>query len=89
MAVEWTIESLGDLDRIWQFHAQSDPDRADRLDREFAERALRLSLTPFIGRPGRHGVREYSMTDIQYVFAYLVEDGGIRILRVWSTRERA
>lgn len=89
MAVEWTIESLGDLDRIWNFHRLHDVDRADWLDRTLAESAERLSLTPYIGRPGRHGVREYSMTDIQYVFAYLVEDEGIRILRVWSTRERA
>ena len=88
MAVEWSIESLGDLDRIWEFNASHDVDRADLIDLDLQARALKLSAMPHIGRPGKSGTREYSMPDIQYVLAYSVESSGITILSVRSTRER-
>jgi toxin ParE1/3/4 len=93
MAIRWSRLALVDLDRIWHFNTGPDGariDRADAIQRRIQHAPLRLHALPFAGRPGVvPGTRELLLRDLQYVVVYVVEDDGVRIVRVLSTRERA
>lgn len=90
MAVEWSPAARADLARIFEFNLAYSVERAEFVDTRLIERAEALEASPLIGRPTRMvNVREVSVVDIQYVLRYLLEEGGVTMLRVRSTRERA
>jgi len=90
MAVAWSPDARADLARIFDFNLAFSVERAEFVDTRLVARAEALEAAPLVGRPTRiENVREASLTDIQYVPRYLVENEQVTVLRVRSTRERA
>ncbi|WP_157215246.1 type II toxin-antitoxin system RelE/ParE family toxin [Flavisphingomonas formosensis] len=46
MAVRWAFNARADLERIWHFHADRDPDRADAVVAIIEDRADALAVRP-------------------------------------------
>jgi len=86
--LRWTRRAEADLDTIWHFIASRDVVRADALDAYIRRRAERLASFPGLGRPIGKGVRDLSLTDIQYVVRHVVTDDEIRIIGVRHTRQQ-
>ena len=94
MTIVWTNDARKDLARIHTFNSSRDPDHAERVDQRLWEVAAFIERDPWIGRPiAGPALRERSLSDIQYVVRYRVEnreddaDCDIVILQVRHTRE--
>lgn len=88
MAIRWSPAARADLARIFDFNLAFSDERAELVDARLVERADALENTPLVGRPTRmKNVREVSLTDIQYVLRYLIENEQVTVLRIHSTRE--
>jgi len=89
VAVRWAFNARADLERIWHFHADRDPDRADAVVAIIEDRADAQAARPYTARIGDiPGTREYLLRDLQYLLIYTIDDDGIFVVRVLSTRER-
>ena len=88
MRLLWSELAERDVDRLWCFLADRSVELADRIEERLRTRAESLIAHPHQGRPiaGRPE-RELPIPDVQYVIVYTAEEGTIRILRVWSTRQ--
>ena len=71
------------------FAAEHSIERADRVEARLINRVASLRGLPRQGRPIGQAIRELSLPDVQLVVRYRIMDDqrGIRILRVWHTRE--
>lgn len=88
MVLEFSPAAEADLERIFAFNAGRSIAWAEKVEHRLQERARALLATPDMGRPTvRSGVKRLSVPDIQYVLEYRSLAAGIRILRVYSTRE--
>jgi plasmid stabilization system protein ParE len=86
--VELSAKAEEDLARIFDFNLERSVDWAQRVNQRLLERSRALAAAPLLGRPHRPaGVRQVSVTDIQYVIDYRPAATVIEILRFRSTRE--
>jgi len=78
-------EAEADLDEIWLYIAQDDPNAADRFMDRIEERCHLLAENPRIGRsrPGlASGLRSFPVGN--YLIFYVPIENGIEIVRVVS-----
>ena len=88
MRVQLSAKAEEDLDRIYEFNLKRSVAWAQRVHRRLLERSRALAVVPFTGRPhAPEGVRQVSVTDIQYVIDYRPTATIIEILRFRSSRE--
>lgn len=72
-----------DLEEIWLFIAQDDPDAADRFVRSVVSRFSKLASMPYMGRQREAlAPRLRSIPVGNYVVFYRPMDGGIEVVRV-------
>ncbi|HYC03764.1 MAG TPA: type II toxin-antitoxin system RelE/ParE family toxin [Azospirillaceae bacterium] len=91
MKVRWRAAALDDIDRIYAYIEERNPQAAQRVVQELVVAGDSLVTFPYRGRAGsRPGFRELT-TIWPYVIAYRVErNGTVVILRVWhGAQERA
>jgi plasmid stabilization system protein ParE len=86
--VELSAKAETDLARIYDFNLERSVDWAERVNQRLLDRSQALATAPLVGRPYRPaGVRQLSVTDIQYVIDYRLTATVIEILRFRHTRE--
>lgn len=78
-------EAEADLDEIWLYIAQDDPDAADRFIDRIEERCRILAQNPLMGRSRAEmapGLRSFPIGN--YIIFYVPIENGIEIVRVVS-----
>jgi plasmid stabilization system protein ParE len=86
--LEFKAEAEEDLVRIFEFNMQRDERWAVRVESRIHDRCEGLLLTPHIGRRmADEGMRQLSVTDIQYVIDYELAGDAVVIVRIRSARE--
>jgi toxin ParE1/3/4 len=74
-----------DLDDIWFYIAQDDPDAADGFIRTIVSRFPTLASMPYLGRAREDlsaGLRSFPVQ--KYIIFYRPREGGVEIVRVLS-----
>lgn len=75
---------------MWCFVAERDVARADRIANEIRRRCDILSNFSQLGRSVLRGqARDLSLTDMQYIIRYRIEDDEILIVGVRHTKQEA
>lgn len=92
-AIKWLPEVLADLERLFAFLNEQNPEAAARAARTILDGAELLLATPQLGRLMSDGTgrRELFLpfAAAGYVLRYLLEDEQTAIIiRVWHSRER-
>jgi plasmid stabilization system protein ParE len=89
--VVYSANALADLERAFEFLAQSDPAAAANAANAIREAAETLSRHPLIGRAVEQGLRElvisYGKTGYVALYRFLPQRGEIRILAIRHQRE--
>jgi plasmid stabilization system protein ParE len=90
--VKWLPEALDDLERLFEFLREKNPDAAARAAQTILDGASLLVTSPRLGRPmpDRTGRRELFVPFASgaYVLRYMLEqDKTPVIIRVWHSRE--
>jgi plasmid stabilization system protein ParE len=89
--IEWSLDSLADLDRFATFLHEQFPDIAARVANELIARADVLRRHPKLGRPiaTREEYREIVLQVLggTYVLQYRYDDRTVLMLRVFHSRE--
>lgn len=90
-AVYFSARALADIDRLFEFIAEHDPDAAGRAAQRIADATRILRDHPLIGRPVRGDIRELVISSGRtgYVALYRVRRGvaTVEILTVRHQRE--
>jgi toxin ParE1/3/4 len=83
VSIVWTTLARQDVNAIWDFMEQRNPDEAEMVDSEILRSVEELLQFPKRGKPGRvKGTRELVVLGLPYVVVYLLEESRIVILRV-------
>jgi len=90
--MKWLPEALADIERLYDFLYQKNPDAAARAAKTIFDGALILGDNPRIGRPmpDDSGRREWfiAFSAGAYVLTYRLEHNQTPvIIRVWHSRE--
>ena len=89
MRVRWTTDAADDLERIFDYIAESRPESARRVAQSVIERLGTLETFPHLGRPGRvKGTREVAFPPLPFVAIYEVRDEQIIVLRILHGAQR-
>jgi addiction module RelE/StbE family toxin len=89
MRVRWTTDAGDDLERIFNYVAESRPESARRVAQSVIERLGTLETFPHLGRPGRvQGTREVVFPPLPFVAIYEVRDDQIIVLRILHGAQR-
>jgi len=81
--------AVSDLDAIWLYIAQHDPDVATRVVKQITAKIERLAEHPFTGRERLDLAQDARSAPIQsYVILYRVVSDAIEIVRVVHGRRR-
>lgn len=81
MRVRWLSRAADDLEHLYEYIAQDNPEAAASEAGKVVEAVKHLGDCPASGRPGRvPGTRELVIS--RYIVAYRVKDGVVQILRV-------
>lgn len=81
MKVRWLSRAADDLEHLYEYIAQDNPEAAASEAGEVVEAVKHFGDYPASGRPGRvPGTRELVIS--RYIVAYRVKDGVVQILRV-------
>jgi len=83
--IVWTDLAVQDIDTIYQFIAQQNPEAALRVvDTIYQSVETNLPTQPHIGRPGRvANTRELVITGLPFIVPYRVHNKQVRVLRVF------
>ena len=76
-------DARADLDEIWFYIAQDNPDAADKLNHTLLSRFRKLASMPQMGRLREelsHGLRSFPVG--RYIIFYRPKEDGIEIVRV-------
>lgn len=83
MPVRWLRLALADLDGIYRYIVQINPDAAGRMVNQIWNSGEALGHHPNMGRAGRvDGTRELVTKESNYIIPYRVMKGQVEILRV-------
>lgn len=86
-AVEWSVRALRSLDRIGEYIARDNPERARAFVQAVFQRVDDLARFPFLGRPSENpDVKEF-VVDQYYLVSYRVKRERVEILQVWHTAQ--
>lgn len=90
MKVVWEADALSDLEGIYAYIAQDNPDAAAETAERIVEAAGLLEAAPGIGRAGRvFGTRELVVSGTPYLIPYRVKRREVQVLRVFHASQRA
>jgi toxin ParE1/3/4 len=74
MRILWLDRAEADLDELFEYLLERDPQAARRVATAIREQVSRLADQPGLGRPGRvAGTRELVITRTPYIVAYTVD----------------
>jgi toxin ParE1/3/4 len=83
VSIVWTTLARQDVNAIWDFIEQRNPDAAEMVDSEILRSVEGLLQFPKRGKPGRvKRTRELVVLGFPYIVVYLLEDSRVVILRV-------
>lgn len=89
MRIRWTLEALGDVERLGDFIARHDPAAADKLEAELVAAPNALLAFPRRGRPltefRPREVREFAVG--RYLLRYEMAGDQLFVLRFFHGRE--
>lgn len=89
MRIKWSPEARDDVDRLADFVAAYDPERADEIERELGGAPRRLlkfpRLGPRLSEFDPREVREYRLD--MYLLRYQLDGTDIVVLRFFHARE--
>jgi toxin ParE1/3/4 len=89
MQIVWTTSARQDINGIWDFLAQQEPDAAELVESKILKAVEGLVQFPGRGKPGRvRGSRELVVKGLPYVVVYLVVESEIVILRVLHAKQK-
>ncbi len=87
----WLPEALADIERLYQFIHEKNPEAAKRAAEALLQGAELLKITPLAGRPmaDETGRREWFIVfgAWAYVLRYRLDKSTTVIFRVWHNRE--
>jgi plasmid stabilization system protein ParE len=90
MKVEYSPESIEDLQRVVEFVESENPYSARRIAIDLQEGVYRLKQFPEIGLPVLSAVEPEKIRDLyirDYTVRYLIAKDTIYVLRVWHNKE--
>ena len=88
--VEYSPESMKDLQRVVEFVEVKNPYAARRIAIDLQEGIFKLKQFPEIGLPGIKAPDPEKIRDLYigaYTVRYLITSGIVYILRVWHSKE--
>jgi toxin ParE1/3/4 len=90
MRIVWAPEARDDLQALYEFIANDDPEAAHAVvDRILTLIETHLPVSPNIGRPGRvQGTRELVVAGTPFIVPYRLNDDAVEILRVYHAARR-
>ena len=89
MIVKWLEEAYADLDQIFDYILERNPEAALKVSGAIRHQVGMLADHPQIGRTGRvRGTRELVITDLPYIAAYYIKGQEVRILAVLHTSRK-
>jgi toxin ParE1/3/4 len=84
MRIRWTPAAADDLQHIFDYLKETEPDLARSTILEIRESVHSLKKFPHRGRPGREpGTRELLHNHLPYLVAYRVRREVVEILHIW------
>jgi len=87
--VIWTKPALAQLDAAFEFVAAENLNAAKRQDETIVRAIQQLASFPELGRVGRvSGTRELVIAGTQYIAAYRLRAGAIRVLAILHGAQR-
>lgn len=89
MIVSWLAEAFADLDQIFDYILERNPEAATKVYDAIRQQVGLLADHPQMGRTGRvRGTRELVITDLPYIAAYYIKGQEVRILAVLHTSRK-
>jgi len=83
MRIRWAVPAAEDLEGIWSFLQQRNPEFAETTMRRIYLRIQSLRISPYLGKPGsRSGTRELALTPLPYIVVYAVRTDIVEILHI-------
>ena len=86
--IKWLRRALHDMDRIAEYIAQDNKDRAISFVHEIFSQAERLKLFPYLGRAGEKSDIRELVVHQHYLVSYRIQRESIQILQVWHTAKQ-
>jgi len=86
----YTLEAIGDLQRLRDFIAEKNPASAKRIAQELIRRIKNLQDMPLMGRPVSSAPDPEAIRDMvfgNYTVRYVIHAQTLAILRVWHHYE--
>ena len=88
MKLRWLSAALVQLDRVYEYIAQENPEAARHVFVRIRKATERLKRFPQSGRAGHlQGTREIVVTGLPYVVVYRITGDTVEILRVFHTSQ--
>jgi len=89
MIVKWLAEAFADLDQIFDYILERNPEVALKVYEAIRHHVGTLADHPQIGRTGRvRGTRELVITGLPYIVAYYIKEQEVRVLAVLHTSRK-
>lgn len=86
MSVEWLVPALADLDQIFDYILESNPQAAIKIHETIRHQTGVLANHPQLGRKGRiSGTRELVIVGLPYIVVYYLKNQKAYILAVFHT----
>ena len=84
MRIRWTPAAAGDLQNIFDYLSETNPNLARSTVVEIRKAVRSLKRLPHCGRPGREpGTRELLHTRLPHIVAYRVKEDAVEVVRIW------
>jgi toxin ParE1/3/4 len=89
MIVKWLDQAFADLDQIFDYILERNPQAALKVYEAIRHQVGMLADHPQLGRTGRvRGTRELVITGLPYIAAYYLKGQEVRILTVLHTSRK-
>jgi addiction module RelE/StbE family toxin len=89
MIVKWLVQAFTDLDQIFDYILERNPQAALKVYEAIRHQVGTLADHPQLGRTGRvRGTRELVITGLPYIVAYYIKGQEVRILTVLHTSRK-
>ena len=84
MRIRWTPAAADDLQNIFDYLSETNPNLARSTVVEIRKAVRSLKRLPHRGRPGREpGTRELLHTRLPRIVAYRVKEDAVEVVRIW------
>ena len=86
MRIKWLKRSVNDLEQLFDYIAEDNPQAAGNEVMKAAQSAELLSENPYLGRAGRvPETREYIVPESPYLMIYRIKSRIMEILRIFHS----